>query len=64
MQASANLAVSKTLLKGVMITVDVENLLNADRLVGSIGVLTSPLFGMPNRALNPRRFELVIRYSF
>jgi hypothetical protein len=28
------------------------------------GVVTSPLFGAPNRALNPRRVELTLRFGF
>lgn len=63
-QVTLNLTVLKNLPKGVMATIDVENLFNQKRLVGSNGVLTSPAFGIPNRALSPRRLELAIQYGF
>ena len=63
-QALVSLNLSKTFPQAITISVDIENLLNADRLFGSHGVITSPLFGLPNRALNGRRFELGLRYSF
>jgi hypothetical protein len=63
-QITADLSLSKSMLKGLTVTVDAANLLNTTRLVGSNGVLTSPVFGMPNRALNGRRLELTIRYGF
>jgi len=63
-QTIVNLTLSKTLPKAISIIIDIENLLNANRLFGSYGVITSPLFGLPNRALNSRRFELGIRYTF
>jgi hypothetical protein len=63
-QLTVNLAVSKNLFGGATISIDAENLLDARRLVGSIGVLTSPDFGMPNRALNGRRLEFTVRNSF
>ena len=49
---------------GVMISINVDNLLNAARLTGANGVITSPMFGTLNRALNGRRIEVGIRYSF
>jgi hypothetical protein len=63
-QADVDLSISKSLLKGLTITADGENLLNTDRFVRLNGVLTSPVFGMPNQALNARRLELTIRYGF
>jgi hypothetical protein len=63
-QANVDLAISKSLHKGLTITADSENLLNMDRFVRLNGVLTSPVFGMPNQALNARRLELTIRYGF
>jgi hypothetical protein len=62
--ASVNLTLSKSFPAGVTFSIDVENLLNETRLTGSTGVLTAQTFGMMNRALEPRRFELGIRYSF
>jgi hypothetical protein len=59
-----SLAVSKTIANRLVITIDSDNLLNTSRLFGSNGVVTSPVFGMPNQALNPRRLEFTIRYSF
>ena len=61
---TVNLSLSKSFPGTVTVSVDVENLLNTIRLAGSTGVLTSPVFGLPNRALNGRRFELGIRYNF
>lgn len=63
-QVNVNLAVSKNVYDQVAVTVDAENLLNANLLYGSNGVLTSPTFGIPNQAKNARRVELTIRYSF
>jgi Carboxypeptidase regulatory-like domain len=61
---SVALAISKALWQGVTISADAENLLNTVRFVNVNGVLTSPVFGMPNQALNGRRLELSIRYGF
>jgi hypothetical protein len=61
---TVNLVVSKSFPAGITISIDAENLLNAARLTGSNGVVTSPGFGALNRALNGRRFELGLRYSF
>ena len=63
-QTTVNVALSKTFSEGVTISIDIENLLNAIRLYGINGVITSPSFGLPNRALNGRRFELGVRYTF
>lgn len=59
-----SLAVSKTITNRLFLTIDADNLLNTSRLFGSNGVVTSPEFGIPNQALNPRHLELTIRYSF
>jgi hypothetical protein len=61
---SVELAVSRSLPKGLMITGYAENLLNTSRFVRLNGVLTSPVFGMANQALNARRFELTIGFGF
>jgi hypothetical protein len=63
-QTMVSLTLSKTFPKAITIVVDIENLLNAARLFGTNGVITSPSFGLPNQALNGRRFELGIRYNF
>jgi hypothetical protein len=63
-QINVDLALTKELFAGFYVTADVENLLNASRLTGSNGVITSPVFGLPNRALSARRFELTLRYGF
>jgi outer membrane receptor protein involved in Fe transport len=63
-QTTVNLAVSKTFQKAIAISLSVENLMNAARLYGTNGVITSPTFGLPNLALNGRRFELGVRYNF
>ena len=64
MRVTANLNLSKSRPEGAMVAVHIENPLNIDRRVGSNGVVTSPVFGLPNRALDKRRFELVLRYGF
>jgi hypothetical protein len=57
------LALSKTL-KGITVTAFADNLLNTPRLVRFNGVLTSPVFGLPNQALNARRIELTVGMGF
>jgi hypothetical protein len=37
---------------------------NAVNFTDFNGVVTSPLFGQPNRGFNPRRIELVARLGF
>jgi hypothetical protein len=59
-----NLAVTKAIGQWVFVSVDVENLFNAGRLFASNRVVTSPVFGLPNQALNPRRLEFTVRFSF
>jgi hypothetical protein len=61
---NVELAVSRSFLKGMTITGYAENLLNTSRFVQLNGVLTSPVFGTPNQALNARRFELTVRFGF
>jgi hypothetical protein len=63
-QVNVSVAVSKNIGDVIVVTGDVENLLNTRRLFGSNGVLTSPTFGVPNQAQNARRVELTVRYSF
>jgi hypothetical protein len=63
-QTTMNVALSKTFFQGFVISINMENLLNAVRLYDINGVITSPSFGLPNRALNGRRIELGVRYTF
>ena len=48
----------------VILTVSAENVTNRANFADFNGVITSPLFGLPNRALNPRRIELAARFGF
>jgi hypothetical protein len=63
-QATFDVSATQTFAKGVMLTIDVQNLFNQSRLFGSTGVLTSQLFGIPNQALNGRRLWVTVRYGF
>lgn len=63
-QTGVNLSVIKSLARAMTITIDVENLLNQTRFADSNGVLISPTFGRPNRALPGRRLDFTMRYSF
>lgn len=63
-QAAFNLSVSKMFRKSLGLTLDIDNVLNRSRLTSASGVLTSPLFGVPNQSLNGRRFEFGARYDF
>jgi hypothetical protein len=63
-QVTVDVTVSRTIAKGLVVAVDVQNLPNRSRLLGTNGVVTSPGFGMPNQALNGRRLELTISYGF
>jgi hypothetical protein len=45
-------------------TITVNNLTNRVNNAPYNGVLTSPFFGVANRALNPRRITLSLRYDF
>jgi len=64
MLRNITVALSKIFAKRVIVSVDVENLLNSNRLFASNGVVTSPVFNLPSQALNPRRLELSVRYGF
>jgi hypothetical protein len=44
--------------------VSITNLLNHTNYAPFNGVLTSPFFGTANRALNPRRIIVTLRYDF
>ena len=67
-QVRLDLRISKTfpLVGGATINFSAngENVLNRANVAGFNGVLTSPVFGQPNRALNPRRIEFGTRISF
>jgi hypothetical protein len=66
-----NAGVAKTLRFGggatrryVIFSASAENVTNYVNFTDFNGVVTSPLFGQPNRALNPRRIELAARFGF
>ena len=63
-QLDVDVSAVKSLSHGLRLTVDVQNLFNYARLYGSVGVLTSQLFGVPNQALNGRRLWVSLRYGF
>ena len=63
-QVTVDLSVSKAITRGLMVTIDAQNLPNFSRLFGTNGIVTTPVFGMPNQALTGRRLELTIRYGF
>ena len=66
-----NAGVAKTLRFGgaatrryIIFSASAENLTNYVNYTDFNGVVTSPLFGQPNRALNPLRIELAARFGF
>lgn len=66
-QLLLNIGLAKTLRFGpryAIFSVSVENATNRVNFSEFNGVVTSPLFGVANRALNPRRFELTSRFGF
>jgi hypothetical protein len=48
----------------LILNVNAENLFNHTNLASPNGVLTSPFFGISNRALPARRIELSLKFSF
>jgi hypothetical protein len=48
----------------IIFSASAENLTNHVNFTDFNGVVTSPLFGQPNRALNPLRVELAARFGF
>jgi hypothetical protein len=46
------------------LTVSVQNLTNRANYVGYSGVLTSPFFGKPTGAMNPRRVNVGLQFGF
>jgi hypothetical protein len=64
MQVTVDLSVTQSPFRNFFIGVDAENVLNHPRLTNSNNVVTSPQFGVPNQALNARRFEFTLRYGF
>jgi hypothetical protein len=48
----------------VILTANIENLTNHVNFTEFNGVVTSPLFGVANRALNPFRIDLAARFGF
>jgi hypothetical protein len=63
-QITINLNVSQTFPGNIILAIDADNLFNNRRLVRSNGVLSSPLFGVPNLALDGRRLLFSLRYGF
>jgi hypothetical protein len=63
-QATFNLSAAKMFKSGLAFTLDVSNVMNRSRPVGTSGVLTSPVFGVANRSLSGRRVELGARFDF
>ena len=68
-QFMLNVGVAKTLRLGgdgpyMIVNASAENITNRTNFAEFNGVVTSPLFGRPNRALNPRRIELSARFGF
>ena len=73
-QLVLNLGLAKTLRFGdstsggsapyAIFSVSAENVTNRVNFADFNGVVTSPLFGAANRALNPRRIELSARFGF
>jgi hypothetical protein len=66
-----NTGVAKTLRFGdgatrryVILSAGAENLTNYINYTEFNGVVTSPLFGQPNRALNPRRVVISALFGF
>ncbi len=45
-------------------SVNALNIINHTNLAGINGILISPLFGLPNQALAPRRVDLTMRFNF
>jgi hypothetical protein len=75
-QLALNIGVAKTIRFGAsgsgsrgsapfaIVSVSAENVTNRVNFSDFNGVVTSPLFGAANRALNPRRIELTARVGF
>jgi hypothetical protein len=69
-EARVDLFVSKSMKTGpadkanLSFSASVENLLNRVNLAGFNGVLSSPAFGLANRALAPRRVQLALSVGF
>jgi hypothetical protein len=63
-QVSFSVSAAKMFKNGLAFNADVDNVFNRNRLVGTNGVITSPVFGTPNRSLSGRRITLGARYSF
>ena len=63
-EVDVQLAVTRELPQGLHLTAFAENLLNNTRHAGLNGVLVSPVFGLPNRALNARRLALTVGWGF
>ena len=61
---TVNLSASKSTIEDLIVTIDVDNLLNTARFIRSNGVLTSPTFGLPNQALDGRRVLVTLRFYF
>ena len=48
----------------ISFNVSVQNLTNRTNLIGYSGVMTSPFFGKPTAAINPRRVNVGVQFGF
>ena len=48
----------------ISVNVNVQNLTNHTNLIGYSGVMTSPFFGQPTAAINPRRLNVGLQFGF
>ena len=72
-QFALNIGVAKTLRPAgtqpgngpyVIVSLSAENITNRINFIDFNGVVTSPMFGLSNRAYSPRRVELAARVGF
>ena len=59
-----SLHASKSVVRGLVVSASANNVLNRTNLSGFNGVVTSPVFGEAKRALDPRRVQLDLRFTF
>jgi len=63
-QVDLSLHASKSVVRGLVVSASANNVLNRTNLSGFNGVVTSPVFGEAKRALDPRRVQLDLRFTF